>query len=85
LRAQFTCHRPIYPGQAPRAKDVRCPVAKRDLDAAAVHEVELFLDFVFVKAGLKPGRQHNRVDAEGGYAELGTYFVKARSAPQRVQ
>ena len=55
------------------------PSPKLDLDLAAVEEVELLLLVVVVAAGLVGGRQDDRVDAEGGHAELLADLAEARA------
>ena len=71
--------RGVDAGQPARPERVRRAVAELDLDPPRVHEVELLLALVQVKAGLDPGRQDDRVDAELGHAELACGSCETRN------
>ena len=60
-------------------------VAELDLDRPAVDEVGLLLALVEVPAGLVAGRKHDRVDPEGGDAELAAHLAKAVALAERLE
>jgi pyridinium-3,5-bisthiocarboxylic acid mononucleotide nickel chelatase len=68
-----------------RAEDVLVVVVERELDLAAVDEVELLLALVQVAAGDVAGRDHDRVDAERGHPELLADLAEARPFSHPVQ
>ena len=57
----------------------RSPSPKRELDLAAVDEVQLLLALVAVPAGGVARRQDDRVDAERRHAELAADLAEARA------
>src|SRR5215218_7723900 len=67
----------IHAREATWAEHVLGVVVQADLDAPAVHEVELLLLVVEVPAGLEPRRELDRVDAECSHAQLAADLAEA--------
>src|SRR4029077_7701431 len=60
-------------------------VAELHLDRAAVHEVQLLLDVVKVKARFDAGRQDDRVDAERRHAQALADLAEAGAIAEVVE